>query len=210
MSEVRPAREDAAPRASAELSWVRRVPAASAVALGFLACAIAAGVSFGLAALDGERRRDTQLAAILRPDYVGEDRTAPDFTLPDHQGRPFRLSSLRGRTVVLHFWSRECPPCLQELAESLPAFDELTRGRRDIALVLVGTERWEEVSALIPRDFRATLLFDPARSVVRGRYGTRLFPETWIIDPDGVIRARFDRTLEWGSAVFLQYALSFR
>ena len=30
------------------------------------------------------------------------------------------------------------------------------------------------------------------------------------VDPDGVIRARFDRTLDWGSAVFLQYALSFR
>ena len=64
--------------------------------------------------------------------------------------------------------------------------------------------------SLIPRDFRATLLFDPARAVVRDRFGTRLFPETWIIDPDGVIRARFDRTLDWGSAVFLQYALSFR
>ena len=66
--------------------------------------------------------------------------TAPDFTLNDHRGRPFRLSSLRGKTVVLHFWSRDCPPCIQELAESLPAFDELIRGRTDIALVLVGVD----------------------------------------------------------------------
>ncbi len=195
---------------AAERSWLRRVPSASAAALVFLACAIAAGVSFGLAALDGERRRDAQLVAILRPEYTGDDRTAPDFTLNDHRGRPFRLSSLRGKTVVLHFWSRDCPPCIQELAESLPAFDELIRGRTDIALVLVGVERWEEVSALIPRDFRSTLLFDPERAVVLNRYGTRLFPETWIIDPDGVIRARFDRTLEWGAPAFLQYALSLR
>ncbi|MFO0606812.1 MAG: TlpA disulfide reductase family protein [Polyangiales bacterium] len=195
---------------AAERSWLRRVPSASAAALVFLACAIAAGVSFGLAALDGERRRDAQLVAILRPEYTGSDRTAPDFTLNDHRGRPFRLSSLRGKTVVLHFWSRDCPPCIQELSESLPAFDELIRGRTDIALVLVGVERWEEVSALVPRDFRSPLLFDPERAVVLNRYGTRLFPETWIIDPEGVIRARFDRTLDWAAPAFLQYALSLR
>jgi peroxiredoxin len=195
---------------SEESAWLRRHPGALAVGGAFLACAIGAGVSFGLAALDGEKRRDTQLELILRPEYTGNDRTAPDFTLRDHRGRPFSLSSLRGKTVVLHFWSRDCPPCIQELAESLPAFDEIVRGRSDIALVLVGTESWEEVSALVPPGFQSPLLFDPTRSVVRDRYGTRLFPETWIIDGNGVIRARFDRTLDWASAVFVQYATSFR
>jgi peroxiredoxin len=176
----------------------------------FLAAAVAAGVSFGLAALDGEKRRDAQLVTLLRPEYVGDDRLAPDFTLQDHQGRAFRLSSLRGKVVVLHFWSRDCPPCIQEMSESIPAFDDLVRERSDVALVLVGTETWNDVAALVPPGIRAPLLFDPDRRVVAGRYGTRLFPETWIIDPNGVIRARFDRTLDWGSAVFLQFVTSFR
>lgn len=190
--------------------WARRSPWVAAGVAAFLAAAAGSGVTFGLAALDGEKRRDAQLVSILRPEYTGDDRTAPDFTLRDHRGRPVRLSSLRGRTVVLHFWSRDCPPCIQELSESLPAFDELVRGRRDVALVLVGVERWEDVSALVPRGFTSALLFDPDGSVVTGRYGTRLFPETWVIDPEGVIRARFDRTLEWASPVFLQYVTSFR
>ena len=29
---------------------------------------------------------------------------APDFTAPDHEGQPFRLSSLRGRPVLLKFF----------------------------------------------------------------------------------------------------------
>ena len=190
--------------------WMRRSPYALGSVAVFLACAVGAGVAFGLAALDGERRRDTQLGALLHPEYTGDNRTAPDFTLRDHRGREFRLSSLRGRVVVLHFWSRDCPPCVQELAESLPTFDELVRGRSDVSLVLVGTERWEDVSALVPQGFTSTLLFDPERRVVRDRYGTHLFPETWIIDPDGVIRARFDRTLDWASPVFLQFVTSFR
>lgn len=199
-----------ATRKARALAWVRRSPVIAACVLVFSAAAIAGGVAFGLAALDGEHRRDAQLAEILRPEYSGDDRTAPDFTLNDQRGRPVRLSSLRGKTVVLHFWSRDCAPCVRELTESLPAFDELVRGRDDVALVLVGTERWEDVSALVPPGFTSPMLFDPERAIVGGRYGTHLFPETWIIDPEGVIRARFDHTLEWASPVFVQYVTSLR
>jgi thioredoxin-dependent peroxiredoxin len=37
---------------------------------------------------------------------------APDFTLPDHDGEPVRLSDLRGRTVVLYFYPKaDTPGC---------------------------------------------------------------------------------------------------
>lgn len=182
----------------------------AAIAL-FLLVAIYGGVRFGMAALDGERRREGTLAQVLRPDYQGDDRRAPDFTLNDHQGRPFRLSSLRGKVVVLHFWSKDCPPCIEELAEGLPAWDEMLRGRDDIALVMVSVdENWDAVRAFVPPTMRAPLVFDPERRVVEQLYGTRLFPETWIIDREGIIRARFDRALEWTSAAFTQYVESFR
>jgi len=112
--------------------------------------------------------------------------------------------------VVLHFWSKECPPCIEELAESLPAFDELVQGSPELALVLVTVDRdWESIAPLIAPSMRAPILFDPDRSVVERRYGTKLFPETWIIDPRGVIRARFDRTLEWTNPALLSFVRSF-
>jgi hypothetical protein len=52
------------------------------------------------------------------------------------------------------------------------------------------------------------ILFDPQRSVVTGKFGTRLFPETWIIDPEGVIRARFDRAIPWDNPVLVDYLQS--
>lgn len=175
----------------------------------FVVAALAAGVSFGAAALDGEHRRDSALVTTLRPDYSGNDRLAPDFSLRDREGRAVSLRSFRGRTVVLHFWSRECPPCIEELAESLPAFDELVHSAPDLALVMVSVDPgWDAVAPLVPRGLHAPMLFDPDRSVVERRYGTKLFPETWIIDPDGVIRARFDRTLDWTSPALLSFIRS--
>jgi peroxiredoxin Q/BCP len=38
--------------------------------------------------------------------------TAPDFELPDQDGNPVRLSDLRGRLVVLHFYPKaDTPGC---------------------------------------------------------------------------------------------------
>jgi len=40
---------------------------------------------------------------------------------------------------------------------------------------------------------------DPDSSVVSGKYGTKLYPETWVVDGKGVIRARFDGGRDWMS-----------
>jgi hypothetical protein len=50
---------------------------------------------------------------------------------------------------------------------------------------------------------------DRERTVVRERYGTVLFPETWIVDAQGVIRMRVDGAREWSSAVALDAIESF-
>jgi len=37
---------------------------------------------------------------------IGPGTPAPDFELPDQDGELFRLSALRGRTIVLYFYPR--------------------------------------------------------------------------------------------------------
>jgi hypothetical protein len=87
----------------------------------------------------------------------------------------------------------------------------------DVALVTITTDESAE-------DARATLtsilggngeppfevLIDPDSSVVLDSYGTKLFPETWFIDGNGVIRARFDGPREWDSALPLDVAHSLK
>jgi peroxiredoxin len=87
---------------------------------------------------------------------------APDFSLGDAEGRPFRLSELRGAPVLLKFYRGYwCPYCVGELAQ-------LDRYARDFAalgvrLVAVSSDR---VDVLAPfrrkHDWSITLLADPA------------------------------------------------
>lgn len=179
--------------------------------------------AFASALADGEvRRREAPLRAVLGPayeplahgepteiHYLGNDRLAPDFTLDDMEGRPWRLSDHRGEVVVMNFWSITCGPCVQEMP-SIIDLARMVEGRDDIEVVTVTIDRREtDVRSVVPASAPLTVLMDRDRSVVRGRYGTVLFPETWIIDRDGVIRMRLDQAFDWSSAVALDAIESF-
>jgi peroxiredoxin len=159
------------------------------------------------AARDGEHRRSPDaLARLLAPNYSGNNRLAPDFDLTDQRGNHHHLQDYRGKVVVLHFWSRTCPPCIDELQREIPVFEELIRGRSDVVLLMVSVDAgWSAVEPLVPPGITSPMLFDPDRRVVARQYGTRQFPETWVIDPRGVIRARFDGTREWSTPLWIGY-----
>jgi hypothetical protein len=99
-------------------------------------------------------------------------------------------------------------PSLSELGQELAHRD-------DVVLLTVTTDESAE-------DARRTLssilgpsmvngkppfevLIDPESEVVADKFGTKLYPETWIIDKDGVITARVDAARNWADAVVLSY-----
>ena len=134
----------------------------------------------------------------------------PEFELRDRNGQPWRLADHRGKVVVLNFWSITCPPCLEELP-SLEHLGHLAQLWGDVEVVAVSAdEGWDAVSTVIPPDTRLTHVFDPTRSVITGQFGTRLFPETWIIDREGRVRFRYDGALDWGSPIVVELVEAYR
>ena len=170
--------------------------------------------SYAHALADGEtRRKETPLRALLghanyerlargektEEHYLGNSLLAPDFTLPDQHGKPWRLRDQRGKVVVLNFWTLTCQPCVEELP-SLLELSEILEHRDDIEVVALSTDKnWNEVRSLFPPGNRLRVLFDPERKVVRDKFGTRLFPETWVIDRRGVVRLRVDGRRDWSN-----------
>lgn len=138
-----------------------------------------------------------------RPGASGPDLRAPDFELPMRDGSTWRLRDHRGKVIVLNFWTVTCQPCVEEMP-SLVELSRALRGRDDVELVTISTDRsWNVVRTVVPDDAPLTVLLDPDRSVVRDRFGTRLYPETWVIDPEGVIRLRVDGRRDWSSPIVL-------
>jgi thiol-disulfide isomerase/thioredoxin len=124
-------------------------------------------------------------------------------------GQKVRLSSYRGKVVVLNFWTKTCKPCLEEMP-SVAELARIAKNRTDFVVLTVTSDEGPAAVkdvlkvALEGADPPFPVLFDPELDVIGTRYGTHLFPETWIIDPDGVIRARFDGAKGWSSTVAVE------
>lgn len=173
---------------------------------------------FTRAVHDGvERSRQTPLRAVLGderfeelsageggfPHYLGDDRLAPDFTLRDRAGRPWKLSEHRGKLLVINFWSITCPPCVEEMP-TLETLAHIVEDWGDVEVVAIsGDDDWDAAGTVLPPSSRMTHLIDPGREVITGKFGARLFPETWIVDRRGAIRFRYDGALDWSNPVAL-------
>lgn len=173
--------------------------------IAFIFLAAAAVFVFVRSAQNDERRASCTSMCALGPSYAGQNRIAPDFELPDMDGKMVRLSSFRGKTVYLNFWTKTCEPCKQEMP-SIAELAKVAKTRDDMIVVTVSTDEGPEsvrdlLKVLLNEDPPFPVLFDPEANVVRERYGTRLFPETWIIDPKGIIRARFDGARDWSNTI---------
>lgn len=181
---------------------------ATLVQLVFIVVAAVAVYVFVGAAQHDMKRAGCSALCKMAPAYAGSDRTAPDFELPDMNGKRVRLSQFRGKVVFLNFWTKTCNPCLEEM----PSIAELARigqGRGDFVVVTVSTDEGPDavrdtLKVILNGDPPFPVLFDPESEIVNGKYGTRLFPETWIIDPKGVIRARFDGAREWNKSIAVE------
>jgi peroxiredoxin len=131
--------------------------------------------------------------------YAGNSLLAPDFSLPDRHGKQWKLRAHRGKVVLMNFWTITCAPCLEEMP-SLIRLARQAAGRDDVEVVTVTTDKtWEEIAAVVPEGSKLTVLFDPDKRVVRDQFGSKMFPETWLIDARGVVRLRVDGPREWDS-----------
>ena len=140
---------------------------------------------------EGVRRTREAPCQVLRPTaqnpVLGRlPQPAPDFTLKTHDGQDVKLSSLRGRVVLVNFWATWCPTCAVEE----PSLERLAESMKDQPFSLLAVsvdENWDLVRQHFPQGSKMTVLLDKERKAPQA-YGTEKFPESYLIDRDGKVR----------------------
>lgn len=130
-----------------------------------------------------------------RPPRIGSN--APDITVQDSD-RTVKLSDYRGQVVVLNFWATWCPPCVEEM----PSLVEMQRRMKAKGVTVIGVSVDVDQNAYhqFLKDHNVNMLTvrDPGQKS-SSLYGTFKFPETYIIDRNGVMRRKFIGAVEWTS-----------
>ena len=128
-----------------------------------------------------------------RPPRIGS--AAPDFTVQDSQNK-VTLSQFRGQIVVLNFWATWCAPCVEEVP-SLVAMQQRMKAK-GVTVLAVSVDVDESAYRHFVKDHNVNLLTvrDPDQKS-NALYGTAKFPETYVIDRNGVIRRKFIGAVDW-------------
>lgn len=120
-------------------------------------------------------------------DEVG--RATPALVVKQLDGRELDLTALRGKVVILNIWATWCPPCRAEM----PMLDAFYRQHQSEGVVLVGLsadelhDRKDVVKVMQGLAYPAALLKE---AKVNGFGAPRALPITYVIDADGIMRAR--------------------
>jgi cytochrome c biogenesis protein CcmG, thiol:disulfide interchange protein DsbE len=140
-----------------------------------------------------------------RPTRIGNP--APDFVVQDSD-RKVALHDYKGKSVVLlNFWATWCPPCVQEMPSLIDLQDKL----KDKGVTIVGVSIDVDESAykrfLQQHGVNFLTVRDPDQKS-SGLYGTTGWPETFVIDKNGVLRRKFVGPVNWSDPQIYQYLTS--
>ena len=136
-----------------------------------------------------------------RPTHIGQ--AAKDFTLRDSD-RSVTLNQFRGQVVILNFWATWCAPCVEEL----PSLMNLQQRAQRNGVVVLGISIDVDDAAyhrfLNQRQVNFITVRDPEQRVA-AMYGTSGWPETYIIDRQGVMRRKYIGPVDWNSPEVMRF-----
>jgi len=113
---------------------------------------------------------------------------APALTGKLLGGKPFDLSALRGKVVIVNFWAHWCAPCREEM----PAFDSVYKHhKKDLMIIGITTDksrhRDDVIKIMKSFSYPAAMIGD----ITSNDFGwPDALPVTYIVDSQGVLNSQ--------------------
>jgi len=149
-----------------------------------LALAVVLGVLF-LVLSGAKSKREESAATPL----MGQP--APPAVGDLGDGRPYDLARRKGSWVVLNFFDPECGPCVQEHPELLAFSTDTSAVAKGVELTtVVNSQVPEQVAGFFADNGGSWPIVYDGDGSISDAFGVAQVPETWIVDPDGIVQYR--------------------
>ncbi len=114
---------------------------------------------------------------------------APEFALESFSGEKVRLSDFRGKTLLVNFWASWCHPCREEAPALERVYLSLPGNQVEFIGINIMDDRKSAEEYI--KSFGGTFvnIYDPENRVHLD-YGVAGVPETFFVNPEGVITGK--------------------
>ena len=130
---------------------------------------------------------------------------APNFTLPDLNGKMVSLADYKGQVVLLNIWATWCRPCVEEM----PSMEKLHQELKNEKFVILAVSIDESgARAVLPFMKKHKLSFPAlidSAGTINSLYQTAGVPESFIIDKNGKIVEEVIGPRDWAAAGAVRY-----
>ena len=152
-----------------------------------VACLLLGASAFETEAQPAQKDLDTKYATEL----IKAGTVAPDFKMKTPDGKTFKLSSLKGKTVVLDFWASWCPDCRKDAPEVVRMYKEYhPRGVEFVGVSMdTDVEAWQRAITQYGIEYPQVSELKKFRETdIAKAYGVEWIPSMVVVGADGKVK----------------------
>jgi peroxiredoxin len=159
-------------------------------------------IGVGIIALLQTRNSSRNLAGKPR---FEKGAPAPNFTLPDLDGKMVSLADYKGQVVLLNIWATWCRPCVEEMPSMEKLYQELKDEEFEILAVSIDESGAQVVLPFMKKHKLSFPALTDTAGAIKNLYQTTGVPESFIIDKDGRIVEEVTGPRDWASAGAIRF-----
>jgi len=130
---------------------------------------------------------------------VGGNKPAPEITVTSMKNVPLKLSSLKGKVVLLNFWATWCPPCRDEIPSMMKLNSAMAGKAFEMVSVSIDAGGVPDIEAYFKESGYSLPTYTDLNGDAQKVYGITGVPESFIIDKNGMIVKKVIGPLAWDS-----------
>jgi peroxiredoxin len=125
------------------------------------------------------------MSMIYRP-------SAPDVTFISLAGQKISTPGLRGKVVIVNFWTTDCATCIKELPQMIATYDKFKgQGLEFVAVALQRDPPNYVVNFTETRKLPFIVALDSGGDIAKAFGDVQLTPTTYVIGKDGKVLRRY-------------------
>lgn len=171
-----------------EKKFKKRGSTASLVAMLLILIALVVAIIMWPTEASAEASRSSVVQDdIAKTTLIIEGDKAPDFTVEMLDGSKVKLSSLRGKVVLINFWATWCPPCRQEMSHLQEGVIDHFAGREVVVLPISRGEDRTTVESFVKKmGYTFPVGLDKSQAIYR-QYASNYIPRSVVVGKDGKV-----------------------